>query len=100
MPCGRPCLTSQTASSNPRADAGAATKYKEHAKASSPDDRVRHLNAEGLRPPKRSPVFTPNAVRDLLQALGIHPSRNPAPHIRPVLTPHEWWLRDPAAARG
>jgi len=100
MPCGRPCLTSQTASSNPRADAGAATKYKEHAKASSPDDRARHLNAEGFRPPKRSPVFTPNAVRDLLQALGIHRSRNPAPHIRPVLTPHEWWLRDPAAARG
>ena len=48
------------------------------------------LNAEGFRPPKRSPVFTPNAVRDLLQALGIHPSRNPAPHIRPVLTSHEW----------
>ena len=54
-------------------------EIQEHAKASSPDDRVRHLNAEGFRPPKRSPVFTPNAVRDLLQALGVHRSRNPAP---------------------
>ncbi len=58
------------------------------------------LNAEGFRPPKRSPVFTPNAVRDLLQALGIHRSRNPAPHNRPALARHEWWLRDLAAHLG
>src|SRR5207245_2517010 len=36
------------------------------------------LNAEGFRPPKRSPVFTPNAVSDLLRTLGIHRSRIPA----------------------
>ena len=35
------------------------------------------LNAEGFRPPKRSPVFTPNAVSDLLRALGIQRSRIP-----------------------
>ena len=58
------------------------------------------LNAEGFRPPKRSPVFTPNAVRDLLQALGIHRSRNPASHNRPALAQHEWWLRDLAAHLG
>jgi hypothetical protein len=55
------------------------------------------LNAEGFRPPKRSPVFTPNAVRDLLRALGIHRSRNPASRNRPALARHEWWLRDLAA---
>jgi DNA invertase Pin-like site-specific DNA recombinase len=58
------------------------------------------LNAEGFRPPKRSPVFTPNAVRDLLQALGINRSRNPASHNRPALASHEWWLRDLAAHLG
>jgi len=58
------------------------------------------LNAEGFRPPKRSPVFTLNAVRDLLQALGIHRSRNPAFHNRPALAQHEWWLRDLAAHLG
>jgi hypothetical protein len=58
------------------------------------------LNAEGFRPPKRSPVFTPNAVRDLLQALGIHRPRNPASHNRPVLARHEWWLRDLATHPG
>jgi hypothetical protein len=41
------------------------------------------LNAEGFRPPKRSPVFTPNAVSDLLRALGIQRSRNPASRNRP-----------------
>jgi hypothetical protein len=61
---------------------------------------VRHLNAEGFRPPKRSPVFTPNAVRELLQALGVHRSRNPAPLNRPALAPHEWWLRDLATHLG
>ena len=29
------------------------------------------LNAEGLRPPKRSAVFTVNSVRELLSALGV-----------------------------
>ena len=58
------------------------------------------LNAEGFRPPKRSPAFTPNAVRDLLQALGIHRSRNPASRNRPALAQHEWWLRDLATHLG
>jgi hypothetical protein len=58
------------------------------------------LNAEGFRPPKRSPVFTPNAVSDLLRALGIHRSRNPASRNRPALDQHEWWLRDLARHLG
>ena len=61
---------------------------------------AQRLNAEGFRPPKRSPVFTPNAVRDLLQALGVDRSRNPAFRNRPALAPHEWWLRDLAAHLG
>jgi DNA invertase Pin-like site-specific DNA recombinase len=52
------------------------------------------LNAEGFRPPKRSPVFTPNAVTDLLRALGIQRTRIPARRNRPALARHEWWLRD------
>ncbi|WP_018639959.1 recombinase family protein [Parafrankia elaeagni] len=52
------------------------------------------LNAEGLRPPKRSATFTPNAVNDLLRALGIQRTRTPARHARPKLDDHEWWLRD------
>jgi hypothetical protein len=56
------------------------------------------LNAEGFRPPKRSPVFTPSAVSDLLRALGIQRSRIPA--RRPALAQHEWWLRDLAAHLG
>ena len=59
-----------------------------------------HLNAEGFRPPKRSPVFTPNAVSDLLRALGIQRSRIPAGRNRPALARHEWWLRDLAAHLG
>ena len=55
------------------------------------------LNAEGFRPPKRSPVFTPNAVSDLLRALGIRRTRIPAGRNRPALAQHEWWLRDLAA---
>ena len=58
------------------------------------------LNAEGFRPPKRSPVFTPNAVTDLLRALGIQRSRTPARRNRPVLDQHEWWLRDLAENLG
>jgi hypothetical protein len=58
------------------------------------------LNAEGFRPPKRSPVFTPNAVSDLLRTLGIQRSRNPASRNRPALGQHEWWLRDLAAHLG
>ena len=58
------------------------------------------LNAEGFRPPKRSPVFTPNAVSDLLRALGIQRSRIPASRNRPALAQHEWWLRDLAAHLG
>ena len=59
-----------------------------------------HLNAEGFRPPKRSPVFTPNAVSDLLRALGIQRARIPARRNRPALAQHEWWLRDLAAHLG
>jgi len=58
------------------------------------------LNAEGFRPPKRSPVFTPNAVTDLLRALGIQRSRTPARRNRPALARHEWWLRDLAEHLG
>ncbi|MGH3408399.1 MAG: hypothetical protein ACRDRJ_38790 [Streptosporangiaceae bacterium] len=50
------------------------------------------LNAEGLRPPKRTVVFTKNAVHDLLIALGLHRSRIPS--RRPGLGEDEWWLRD------
>jgi len=50
------------------------------------------LNAEGLRPPKRTAVFTRNAVHDLLIALGLHHARTPS--RRPELGEHEWWLRD------
>ncbi|MBW8767381.1 MAG: recombinase family protein [Geodermatophilales bacterium] len=57
------------------------------------------LNAEGFRPPKRSAVFTPNAVVDLLRALGIRRA-NPARRSRPVLGEHEWWLRDLAGHLG
>jgi hypothetical protein len=55
------------------------------------------LNAEGFRPPKRNPAFTPNAVSDLLRVLGIQRSRIPARRNRPSLAGHEWWLRDLAA---
>jgi hypothetical protein len=55
------------------------------------------LNAEGFRPPKRSPLFTPNAVSDLLRALGIRRSRIPARRNRPALAQDQWWLRDLAA---
>jgi DNA invertase Pin-like site-specific DNA recombinase len=58
------------------------------------------LNAEGFRPPKRSPVFTPNAVTDLLRALGIERTRTPASRNRPALAKHEWWLRDLAEHLG
>jgi DNA invertase Pin-like site-specific DNA recombinase len=58
------------------------------------------LNAEGFRPPKRSPVFTPNAVTDLLRTLGIQRLRTPARRNRPVLDQHEWWLRDLAEDLG
>ena len=58
------------------------------------------LNAEGFRPPKRSPVFTPNAVSDLLRTLGIQRSRIPAGRNRPALDQHEWWLRDLATHLG
>jgi DNA invertase Pin-like site-specific DNA recombinase len=59
---------------------------------------AQRLNAEGFRPPKRIDVFTPNAVSDLLRALGIQRSRTPA--RRPALAQHEWWLRDLAAHLG
>jgi hypothetical protein len=58
------------------------------------------LNAEGFRPPKRIPVFTPSAVSDLLRALDIHRFRVPASRNRPALARHEWWLRDLAAHLG
>jgi Recombinase zinc beta ribbon domain/Recombinase len=61
---------------------------------------AQRLNADGFRPPKRSPVFTPNAVSDLLRALGIQRSRIPGRRNRPVLDQHEWWLRDLAAYLG
>ena len=59
---------------------------------------AQRLNDEGFRPPKRIDVFTPNAVSDLLRALGIQRSRTPA--RRPALAQHEWWLRDLAAHLG
>lgn len=43
------------------------------------------LNAEGFRPPKRSAAFTPNAVNDLLRALGIQRTRARARRARPDL---------------
>ncbi len=52
------------------------------------------LNNEGFRPPKRCETFTTNAVTDLLRAMGIQRSRNPANSHRPPLAEHEWWLRD------
>jgi DNA invertase Pin-like site-specific DNA recombinase len=58
------------------------------------------LNAEGFRPPKRIPAFTPNAVSDLLRALGIQRSRIPAGRNRPALAQHKRWLRDLAAHLG
>ena len=58
------------------------------------------LNAEGFRPPKRIPVFTPNAVVDLLRALGIRRAASPGRRNRPVLAEHEWWLRDLAEHLG
>jgi DNA invertase Pin-like site-specific DNA recombinase len=58
------------------------------------------LNAEGFRPPKRIPAFTPNAVSDLLRALGIQRSHIPARGNRPALAQHEWWLRDLAEHLG
>jgi DNA invertase Pin-like site-specific DNA recombinase/DNA-binding MarR family transcriptional regulator len=56
------------------------------------------LNAEGLRPPKRTAVFTKNAVHDLLSALGLQHARIPS--RRPELGEHEWWLRDLAGHVG
>ena len=61
---------------------------------------AQRLNAEGFRPPKRIPVFTPNAVSDLLRALGIQRSHIPARRNRPALAQHEWWLRDLAEHLG
>jgi DNA invertase Pin-like site-specific DNA recombinase len=58
------------------------------------------LNAEGFHPPKRNPAFTPNAVSDLLRAVGTQRSRIPAHRNRPALAQHEWWLRDLAAHLG
>jgi DNA invertase Pin-like site-specific DNA recombinase len=58
------------------------------------------LNAEGFRPPKRTPAFTLNAVSDLLRALGIQRSRIPARRNRPALDQDEWWLPDLAAHLG
>jgi len=56
------------------------------------------LNTEGLRPPKRTAVFTVNSVRELLSALGLAHTRAPA--LRPALGEHEWWLRDLAEHLG
>jgi DNA invertase Pin-like site-specific DNA recombinase/DNA-binding MarR family transcriptional regulator len=56
------------------------------------------LNAEGLRPPKRTAAFTQSSVRDLLGTLGLQNTRTPA--SRPELGEHEWWLRDLAAHLG
>jgi hypothetical protein len=50
--------------------------------------------------PKRIPAFTPNAVTDLLWALGIQHSHIPARRNRPALAQHEWWLRDLVAHLG
>lgn len=53
---------------------------------------AQRLNAEGVRPPKRIDAFIPNAVSDLLRAVGIQRSRTPA--RPPALAQHEWWLHD------
>jgi hypothetical protein len=58
------------------------------------------LTTEGFHPPKRIPAFTPNAVTDLLRAVGIQRSHIPARSNRPTLAQHEWWLRDLAAHLG
>lgn len=50
------------------------------------------LNAEGLRPPKRTAAFTQSSVGDLIATLGLRQARTPA--RRPELGEHEWWLRD------
>lgn len=47
---------------------------------------AQRLNAEGFRPPKRIDAFTPNAVRDLLRAVGIHHSRPRAVACKDVIT--------------
>src|SRR5947207_3029766 len=70
-----------------------ATRARELAGAGCTTVQIaERLNAEGFRPPKRIPAFTPNAVSDLLRALGIQRSRIPA--RRPALAQHDWWLRD------
>jgi len=56
------------------------------------------LNAEGLRPPKRTDTFTKNSVYHLLSALDLQPARTP--EARPELGKHEWWLRDLAGHLG
>jgi hypothetical protein len=43
---------------------------------------------------ERTEIFTPNAVSDLVRALGITRTRIPALRSRPPLAEHEWWLRD------
>ena len=58
------------------------------------------LNAEGFRPPKRSPAFTPSRSATCCGpwASGAPASRPAA--TRPALAEHEWWLRDLAAHLG
>ena len=58
------------------------------------------LNAEGFRPPKRIPAFTPNAVTDLLRALGIHRSPYPGPPQPPGAGPARVVAARPGRAPG
>jgi DNA invertase Pin-like site-specific DNA recombinase len=76
-----------------------ARRARELAEARLPLAQIAgHLNAEGFRPPKRCPAFTPNAVSDLLRVAGARRPRIPA--HRPALAQHEWWLRDLARHLG
>jgi len=77
-----------------------ATRARELVEAGHSTAQIaERLNAEGFRPPKRSAVFTANAVVDLLRALGIQRA-DPARSSRPVLAEHEWWLRELAEHLG
>lgn len=58
------------------------------------------LNAEGFRPPKRTPTFAPEAVSDLLRALGIRRAASHGRRNLPALDEDEWWLRDLAEHLG